>query len=208
MSNMEHVDKQIVLEHIKKNAQCYSLSDSSMESFRDDEDVVYELILHKGSQEMLFASPRLKSDEKFIEKAISLDLDVLGFASKSLKDNETFIKKVVCIDEYLMIFASDRLKNHKDFLIEVISKRAYAIEHFNKKFRDDPEIILKIVKDNENFWSLIGDKLKRKLYKLETNRQLLITHLQFLADEQTSEKQAALIDEILPKLGGKKRSHL
>lgn len=146
--------------------------------------------IHESSENLRFASDRIKDDKYFLLHILMSDWHrvyhdegkfagkyyprdyrhsiwdaILQYASERLKDEDDFIDHVTDLNVDNFCYASDRLKSDKIYVIKILQKSRYRIEnvlqYVDKSLLDDEEVVLAAV---PNFYGNViefaSDRLK------------------------------------------------
>ncbi|MEK9877369.1 MAG: DUF4116 domain-containing protein [Betaproteobacteria bacterium] len=121
-----------------------------------------ELVLTAGFKGFEYASEDLKSNRSFLLLMVDKEGPyVLRYAHKSVLLDEEFLKGFKLADLSVLIeFGPDELKTNRDFVKEVIARNGYDIRHLSDEFKNDFEIALLAVSNNEHAYEFISDEMK------------------------------------------------
>ena len=102
---------------------------------QDDFHLV-SIAVQKSGNALLFASDRLKDNEKLVRLAVQGDgFTALKHASDRLKDNEGIVRLAVKNDGLALMLVSDRLKDNEDIVRLAVQKSFNAINYASNRVR-------------------------------------------------------------------------
>lgn len=140
-----------------------------------DDEVFVRRLLKINPAILQFASPRLRNDQDFMQRATYLHRDALKYADSKLLDNKIFMKKMITIDSRNYIFASDRLKEIEEFAEIAFSDNGLLLEFAPKTLRSNFKFVKIALKSNSSAIDFVADELKnnKELQQLAINKNSL-----------------------------------
>jgi hypothetical protein len=122
-------------------------TDSSDEKY---EDLVLELVKHRGASALKYAYEDMLDDKEFIVKALSRGgSETFRYASDRIKsDSDTILFCMINHRNFeILRYISPDLANNREFILETIKRsRGQAIKYIPEKYRRDKELVIESAK--------------------------------------------------------------
>ncbi len=160
-----------------------------------------------------YVSDEVRNNKNYFEKIKVDKFPVL--IGENLKSNEDFILKNIYKFEYKYI--NEKLKHNRNFILKLITKAPHLFYCLDEKFRDDKEIVLKVLeeklkeKDNINienkiineivivvdygFLKYVSDRLKENPEIIEKALECDIEEYEYLPKKYKNDKK--IIEKVL-----------
>lgn len=111
---------------------------------QNDEEIM-ALAVSQKSQDMRFASARLKNSIEFANKVLIENdcVDAIAYFGDDIKDNKKIALKVCERFGLKLKNFSDKLKCDKDVVLKAVNQNGLALEYADNKFKNDAEVCLR-----------------------------------------------------------------
>ena len=119
-------------------------------NFQDDREVVSAAVA-RSSRAILFASDRLRNDERFLAYACSVNGYVMLFLPDRLKDDPYFVSRAVRAQPTALMFISRRLANDAEFIEDLVAEVPEAILFCDPNLRQNKEFLDRLGRRNPDF---------------------------------------------------------
>jgi len=132
-----------------------------------------------GGEALVFASDRLKSDSKFVQKALKLNKGNFHFTTEANRDDKEIIKVMMEYDKYALLSASPRLQGMLD-MVEFQLKHGgdcWLLQNLDQNLWKKKDFVAMAIKNTEiNELSKYVAKIADKYNDDVEIMQLLIKH--------------------------------
>jgi len=136
------------------------------DKYKKDKEFVFKALKNGASIEYL--DENFKNDKEIVRKATENNWREFEFASDSLRNDKVLIQQVIqathSIDSkrYLFRYLPEKLRNNKKFCLKLISKDWGLFPALNKDLKDDMDILIEAIKQNDFAIHWASERLKAK----------------------------------------------
>lgn len=186
---------------IIRNGNYYAICGLNPDFYRDREFVLEAIKSNAKNFSLSLVDNELRKDKEVILEAVKKDAFNLQYASRELCGDLEIVLEAVSKDPETLKFASKELRNDKELVLWIYKFKGVDIwQYVGEKLRDDEEVVLEAIKQQNNEISKDRDlKLDIKYYNTlndDTHKQNI--KLQIL--DIISQKYKSIMQYVGPKL--------
>lgn len=166
-------DKDFMLEAIRNHGEENYMVGGALlyevgDNLRDDEDIVLAAIQYGTyfTENLKYASDKLKRDSSFMNKAIEIDALSLSFSDSGLRENKQSILKAINSHrngDRALEFASKELKNDRELVLVSVNKYGSSLEYASDELKNDKEVVMIATKNCGSALAFASDDLRNDM---------------------------------------------
>jgi len=163
LSSILRINTNFVVQAVKKNLSVFS--SNLIPEIRYDENVVLAAVTQDGR--LLCSVREHRSNQKIAIAAITQNAIAFTHASRGLRDNRGFVLDALKANglalRYVLQEFDKKYKNDKEVMLVAVRQNGLALRSAPKKFQGDRDVILAAVEQNPDALKYASNQFKKKM---------------------------------------------